>query len=193
VTALALGHIGIDDSRRQVRATLLSELCQPRLKPFLAWCITDALAQIKHADVEQAALDLYQRYRRSRGAMGQLHCANAVYLLGEVGGRFHETVKTLFEALEHPHPEVRGHAAQSIGKLGLLAARERLEMRLESSDPQRREQENWVLRRIVEALGKVGTLESIQVLEPYLRHEQTRTRSRVREAIAEIRRRYEMT
>jgi HEAT repeat protein len=68
-----------------------------------------------------------------------------------------------------------------------------LETRLESSDPQRREQENWVLRRIVEALGKVGTLESIQVLEPYLRSEQTRTRSRVREAIAEIRRRYEMT
>jgi hypothetical protein len=192
VAALALGHIGIDDSRRQVRQTLLSELGQPRLKPFLAWCITDALTHIKHTDVEQAGLDLYHRYRRSRSALGQLHCANAVYLLGEVGGRFHETVKTLFEALEHRQPEVRGHAAQSIGKLGLLAARERLEMRLESSDPQHQEQESWALRRIVEALGKVGTLESIQVLEPYLRYEQTRTRTRVREAIADIRRRYEM-
>jgi len=45
---------------------------------------------------------------------------------------------------------------------------------------------------VIEALGNVGTMESIQVLEPYLRHEQTRTRSRAREAIAEIRRRYEI-
>jgi HEAT repeat protein len=44
----------------------------------------------------------------------------------------------------------------------------------------------------VEALSKVGTLESIPVLEPYLRHEEIRTRRRVREAITEIRRRYEL-
>jgi HEAT repeat protein len=192
VAALALGHIGADDSRLQVRETLLTQLYQPRLTPFLAWCITDALSQIKHADVEQAAIDLYNRYRRSRSASGQLHCSNAVYLLGEVGGRYHETAKILFEALEHPKSEVRGYVAQSIGKLGLFAAHERLEERLASKDPQKRETESWTLRRIVQAIGKVGTLESIQVLEPYLRHEQTRTRSRVREAIAEIRRRYEM-
>ncbi len=192
VAALALGHIGADDSRLQVRQTLLDQLRQPRPKPFLAWCITDALTQIKHVDVEQAALELYHRYWRSRSASGQLHCANAVYLLGEVGGRIQDTATVLFEALQHPYPKVRGYAAQSIGKLGLFAGRERLEERLDGKDPQRCEQESWPLRRIIEALGNVGAPESIQVLEPYLRHEQTRTRSRAREAIAEIRRRYEL-
>jgi hypothetical protein len=40
VAALALGHIGVDDSRLQIRQTLLAQLRQPRLKPFLAICIT---------------------------------------------------------------------------------------------------------------------------------------------------------
>ncbi len=192
LAAIALGYIGIEVSRRHVREVLLAELKRPRLNQFVAWCVTDALSQIKHEAVEQAAIQLYHQHQSSTDPVDLQRCVYAVYLLGAVGGRFEETAKILYEAMESVNVDVRGYAAYSIGRLGLIEARERLEERLESRNPQKREQNTWVLRRVVEALGRVGTLESIQVLQPYLRHEQRRTRQRVREAITEIRRRYEL-
>lgn len=192
LAAIALGYIGIEVSRVHVREVLLVELKRPRLNQFIAWCVTDALSQIKHEAVEQAAIQLYHQHQSSTDLVDQQRCVYAVYLLGAVGGRFEETAKILYEAMESVNVDVRGYAAYSIGRLGLIEARERLEERLESRNPQKREQNTWVLRRVVEALGRVGTLESIQVLQPYLRHEQRRTRQRVREAIAEVRRRYEL-
>ena len=193
LAAIALGFIGIDPDRDQARQVLLAELQANHQNQFIAWCTVEALSQIKHQEVEQAAIALY--YRRPGRRYSQRRERQriyAIYLLGAVGGRFGETVEILNQALEEPNPTLRGYAARSVGRLGLLKAREQLESRLESKDRQRREQNPWVLRRIVEALSKVGTLESIPVLEPYLRHEEIRTRRRVREAITEIRRRYEL-
>jgi HEAT repeat protein len=192
LAAIVLGHIGMDVARVPVREALLSELTRPRLNLFVAWCVTDALGQIKHEAVEQAAIRLYRAHQGRSSQVGQQRRVYAVYLLGAVGGRFEETAQLLYGALDDPNPKVRGYAVYAIGRLGLLEARERLEERLESRDPQKREQDVWALRRTVEAVGKVGTLESIHTLEPYLRHEQRRTRQRVREAIADIRRRYEL-
>ena len=191
LAAIALGYIGIEVSRVQVREVLLAELKRSRPNQFVAWCVTDALSQIKHEAVEQAAIELYQQHRSSTDEIDRQRCVYAVYLLGGVGRKFEEkTAKILYEALDNGHVKIRGYAVHSIGRLGLIEARERLEERL-SRNPEKREQNLWVLRRMVEALGRVGTLESIQVLEPYLRYEQRRTRQRVREAITEIRRKFE--
>jgi hypothetical protein len=192
LAAIVLGYIGMDVGRVPVRQALLAELTRPRLIKFVAWCATDALSQIKHEAVERAAIQLYQSQQGRINQVAQQRRVYAVYLLGAVGGRFETTTQILYDALVDANAELRGHAAYAIGRLGLLEARERLEERLESRDPRKREQEAWPLRRTVEALGRVGTLESIHVLEPYLRHEQRRTRERVRDAIAEIRRRYEL-
>jgi hypothetical protein len=192
LAAIALGYIGTEVSRVQVREALLVELKRSRPNQFVAWCVTDALSQIKHEAVEQAAIKLYQQHQSSPDEIGQQRCVYAVYLLGGMVGRFEETAKILYEALDSAHMKIRGYAAFSLGRLGPIEARERLEERLASRNPEKREQNLWVLRRMVEALGRVGTLESIRVLEPYLRHEQRRTRQRVREAITEIRRRYEL-
>lgn len=192
LAAIALGCIGADPSRTNAREVLLAELQRRGLNRFVGWCVTDALSQIRQAEVEQAALDLYRRSKRQASQAGRQRCVYAIYLLGTVGGRFAETAQVLYEALDSPEIDRRGYAAQAIGRLGLLEARERLEERLESRVLAAREQNPWVLRRVVEALGKVGTLESIHVLEPYLRHEQRRTRQRVREAMAGIRHRYEV-
>lgn len=192
LAAIALGFIGIDLDREEARRALLAELQTWQSNQFIAWCVVEALSQIKHQTVEQAAIDLYESKTGRVSRRKQQQRIHAVYLLGAVGGRFARTIDILNEALDDPHETLRGYAARAVGRLGLINAREQLEARLESKDPDRREQNSWVLRRIMEALSRVGTLESIPVLEPYLRHEQVRTRRRVREAIAEIRRRYEL-
>jgi HEAT repeat protein len=51
------------------------------------------------------------------------------------------------------------------------------------------ESDSWVLRKAAETLGRIGTVDSIAVLEQYVRHEVARTRRMMQHAIAEIRQR----
>lgn len=181
LAAIALGFIGADSARK----ALLQQLNQPQVNELVAWCVVEALTQMKQLEVEEAALKLYKQPEQSISQR-----TRAIYLLGNVGGGFSDTPDILFEALNDANPEIRGYAARAVGRLGLVNGQGRLEERLERPD---RETNGWTLRRFIEALGKVGTLESIRVLERYLHHEQLRTRRRTREAISEIRRRFEFT
>jgi len=58
------------------------------------------------------------------------------------------------------------------------------------------EQDPFVLRKAAEALGHMGTVDSIATLERYLRYERARTRwmvrKRVHKAILEIKPRYSL-
>jgi HEAT repeat protein len=76
---------------------------------------------------------------------------------------------------------VRGYAIDAMARMDLLGAREQIEEIL--SNPA---EESFVHRKAAEALGQIGTLESLQVLERCLFKEQARTRWAIRGAIAEI-------
>jgi HEAT repeat protein len=96
-----------------------------------------------------------------------------------------KTNKLLSKAIEQdPNFYVRGYAINAMVRLDFPNAREQIEQSLAT------EQEPWVLRKAAEALGQIGTVQSITVLERHLRHERTRTRWMVRRAIDEIRQRY---
>jgi hypothetical protein len=91
-------------------------------------------------------------------------------------------VKILYQALEDPAIEVRQNAAFSIGHLELNDARQHLEGRLSG----RKEKESVVICNIIEALGKVGTQETVDLLDSFLRDEVLAIRRSVREAKVEI-------
>ncbi len=118
VAAIILGFLGTD----KARGTLL-ELWQDRRTPnSLASCIAESLTQVKHPDVEAAAMKVYKSSRRGK-SWGQRR-ARAIYLLGWVGTS-QETIDTLFQALNHPQEDIRASAAQSIGRLEPQSARQK--------------------------------------------------------------------
>ncbi len=182
LSAVALGFIGTE----RARGALLAKMVEPRVDDFVAWCVVDTLSQVVHPEVEQAALDLF-RGEEYQGRNWRRHHGRAIYLLGW-GGRLPQTVQAVFQALDDTKPSIRGWAAHALGRLEPQGARRLLEQKLEVG----RENDPWVLRKIADALGKIGTLDSIPSLERYLRHEQLKTRRRMREAIADIRQRYEL-
>jgi hypothetical protein len=194
LAAIALGFIGTDEARK----ALLRMFNRADTTPFVAWCVAEALTQIKHIDVEQAALQVYHAADREIDTAGvseeavrtaSQRQARAVYLLGNVGRKGQpQVIEVIDHALTDEQPKVRGYAARAVGRLGLEYARERLEAHLEVTD---HEPDDWTLRRYIEALGQIGTLESIPVLTPFLRNEKFRTRRRTREAIACLEERYE--
>jgi len=153
---------------------------------------SSALEMYKEPAIELAAIALHDKKQRSskRCLRQRLH---AIHLLGMVDCRQSRTAEILFAALHDKHGTIRGYAARSIGRLGLIEAQEHIEARLLKSRQSTPEQNEWVIRRLIEALGKVGSRESIDVLEPYIIHEKTRIRRRTREAIAEIERRFDLT
>lgn len=209
LAAIALGFLGEDNARK----ALLKQFKKSRQDTFMAWCVVEALTQIRHPEVERAAIELYNRSKRRKARVqktvqtdqeqtqkqvkkcaqkqAQEQCIRAIYLLGAVGRGTEATRDILYKALNDSDADIKGYAARSIGRLGLIGAREKLEEQLKRLE-NRRKESPWILRRIVEALGEVGNLDSLAVLEPYLRHEQHRTRNRVREAIAKIQQRYEV-
>jgi HEAT repeat protein len=162
---------------------------------FVAWCSADALAQYPDAEVKTTAMALWTE-EQYQGEGGQRHRARAVYLLGWTGIKMGtdtyrasgsgspSPAQVLNAALNDQYPLIRGYALGAVARLDMHDARQRIEQILAA------ETEPWVLRRAAEALGQIGTLDSISVLKRYERHERVQTRSKVRKAIAEIRQRY---
>jgi HEAT repeat protein len=163
---------------------LLDVLLDPQPDDFVAWCTVESLTRMKHPDVQDAALRLYQGEEFQTEGWAR-HRARAVYLLGWVGeGR--KVGETLSNALQDPSPIVRGFVVNAIARLDLRHAREMIEGLMAN------ETEAQVLRKAAEALAQIGTVESIAVLERHLRHPQARIRWMVRRAIAEIRERHQL-
>lgn len=173
IAAIVLGFLGTDKARQ----TLLGVWQERSTPDALASCVAESLTQIKHPDVEAAAMKMYKS--RHRGENWQQRRARAVYLLGWVGTN-PETIETLFQALNNDAPDIRANAALSIGRLEPQAARQNLEKRLAE------EQDTNVLPALIEALEVVGTSETLPLLEGYLSNPSTQTRQAVRRAIATI-------
>jgi HEAT repeat protein len=173
---MALGSLGTDLARQ----TLLEAWLRKDGDEFLSACIVESLTQIKHPAVETLALKVYSD-RKFRSKAAQHFRAQSVYLLGWVGSQ-PEHVETLYRALEDPVADVRRNAAFSIGRLELSDARQRLEERLTG----KKEKESLVICNIIEALGKVGTPETLTLLNGFLRDEAASVRRGAREAIVEI-------
>lgn len=180
LAAICLGLLKTDAAC----GALLDVLLDPQPDDFVAWCTVESLTHIKHPDVQEAALRLYQgeEFQTEQWAR---HRARAVYLLGWVGEE-RKVGETLSNALQDPSPIVRGFVVNAIARLDLRHAREMIEGLMAT------ETEAQVLRKAAEALAQIGTVESIAVLERQLRHPQARIRWMVRQAIAEIRERYRL-
>jgi HEAT repeat protein len=180
LAAICLGFLGTDVARK----ALLDVLQDRQPDDFVAWCAVESLTRSEHQDVLDEVLCLCQekagetdRWARSR--------ARAFYLLGWVG-RGRDVGANLRRALQDPSPLVRGYVIDAMKRLDLRDAREQIEGLMET------ETEAWVLRKAAEALGQIGTVESLAVLERHLHHERARTRWMVCKAIAEIRERHRL-
>ena len=89
------------------------------------------------------------------------------------------------KALEDLSPEIRRRAAQSLGRWRVAWSRTLLEEQL------RREHDEKVIDKIVQALGPVGVLETLPLLEACLKRAQRAgTRRHIRNAMVEIRSRH---
>lgn len=120
--------------------------------------------------------------------------ARALYILGLTGGlpapapgkakKERTPLQVLVAALGDREPIIRGIAVEALGRLDLPGAREEIENRLAN------EREAWVMKKAAEALGQIGTLESITVLKKFDRYERAQTRRMVRLAIHAIQERY---
>lgn len=191
LAAVYLGQFAAENvCDEEARQALLALFADAEANDFAAWCATEALTACVHEEVEAKAVALF-REKAYRKPQWRRHRARAVYLLGWVSGQ-EETGTLVQEALRDEKNEfVRGYAVESMARLDLPNARTLIEERMdpEGDDP---ETDPDVLRKMAEALAQIGTMDSIPVLQRYLRHERTRTRHMMRRAIAEIRQRYSM-
>lgn len=211
--------------------TLVNLVSDVETDDFLAWCASDALAQMNRAELQGVAVklarhveekpdpaqaakeqDLLKRARdvtnlddqpkaaeelRRMRLMAEQKVrqrARALYMLGLTGGLpkpatdtkkpEHTPLEVLMAALGDKEPIIRGVAIEALGRLDLPGTREEIENRLTN------ERESWVMKKAAEALGQIGTLESISVLKKYERYERAQTRRIVRIAIHAIEERY---
>lgn len=182
VAAIGLGIVGTAAARQ----ALLNLFQTRNFGAFVDWCVVEALTQLDYPEVQVVAYRIYQTKKR---AIWALHRARAIYLLGWMS-RQPETGNVLDQALTDTNPFVRGYAIGAMAKLDLIDAREKIE-RLFTE-----ERDSFVLGKAAEALGHMGTVDSIAILERYLRYERDRTRwtarKIVRKAIFEIKQRYSL-
>jgi hypothetical protein len=146
---------------------------------FVAWCAVEALIHSKHPEVYEYAMK-HLTSKGPRRKQPSHHRARAVYLLGWVGEGSEEL---LHQALKDRDSFVRGYAIEAIARRDLVGARQDIEKMLIS------ESEPFVLRKAAEALGRIGTLQTIPLLEQHLFQENAHARWSVRMAIAEIKER----
>jgi HEAT repeat protein len=180
LAAICLGFLATDSARKALMAVLRDR--QP--DDFVAWCAMESLTRSAHQDVLEEVLRLCRG--KEAGTDRWARCrARAFYLLGWVG-KGHDVGANLRRALQDPSPLVRGYAVDAMKRLDLRDAREQIERLMEV------ETEAWVLRKAAEALGQIGTVESISILERHLHHERSRTRWMVRKAITEIQERHRL-
>jgi hypothetical protein len=158
----------------------------PQLDSRVAWCVTEALTDSALTGVEEAAVNLLQKEDYCPDEWRDYR-ARALYLLGWVSNQS-STGELLSQALKDEDPLIRCFAIDATTRLGLPGTRERLQEMLAPE----KEKDPEVLRRIAEALGQIGTADSIPLLDRYRHHERTRTRWMMKRAIAEIRARYSL-
>jgi HEAT repeat protein len=161
-------------------ATLLKIVDSENSDDLVAWCAAEAIALLPpRKDVNKwARVTIRKKNVVEKSA--QQKQARAVYLLGRVG-MGSETEQLLLSALHDPHNHfARGYAAMAIAGLDFKNARQQIETLMTQ------EKEPWVLRQCAEALGLVGTLESLPLLEKHLRSPESSARWMVRRAIHEI-------
>ncbi len=182
VAAIALGLL----NRPETSHALLDLIQTQEADDMVAWCAVEALTECDPEHVRAHLCRLLQdpEYKEEKWAH---HRARAVYLLGRTGGQ-PETDQQVCEELasKDPNPLVRAYAVEAMARRDLKDARQKVEQVLNT------EKETLVLRKAAEALGQIGSLESVALLERYLRLEQARTRWAVRQAIAEIKRRHQV-
>ena len=211
VAAVVLGSLGSDSAIDR----LLAWWRRGQMTETFGWCVTEALAHIGRSAIEgvrQAAVNVVRRQRaKERGgktaetppkedgaggrrtsvntsdAQRELRRAWAFYLLGYLGtGEAYSDLLT--SALVDPREsaKVRGYAAQALGRLQPKEARQVLQ------DALARESDLWVVRKVVQALGNVGTPDSVPTLENYLRTGRVQVRKSVQLSIANINQRFEV-
>jgi HEAT repeat protein len=201
-----LAAISLGLSRyRQAGFELLKLVQSPIIDDLVAWCAIEALAEFPDPKVRQQAFEIAQQYG-SRHFMTKppRYRARFIYLLGwlsEEGCSFQPGMTTespsqviLKKALKDQHAIVRGFAIEAMVRLNLKDTRLVVEKILGSENMLGAESEPLVLRKAAEALGQVGTLDSISVLENIMKADVAQTnqsvRSAYRYAIQEIQKRY---
>lgn len=185
LSAIYLGLLATGEDP-SVWEPLVENFRTPHEDNFVAWCVVQALTECPLSAVEEWALRLctHATYRQSKW---QHRRARAVYLLGWISNP-ENTSAVLEEALHDQNPLVRGFAVDALARLNHPDARDRIHTLLSRrGDP---ETDPDVLRRMAEALGQIGTVESIPYLQAHLQHERVRTRRAMQKAIADIRQRY---
>jgi HEAT repeat protein len=183
LASMVLGCIGSDFAR----LTLLEAWQKGGLSLLNGWCVAEGLARINHPEVEDAVLAVADTRRKPANPAQELQQVWAFFILGWVGTQ-QKSAGLLFRTIKDKRKsvKVRGYAANAIGRLQPPEGRHRLEEALNQ------EEDAWVLKRIVQALGRAGTMESIPLLEQYLRSGRVQVRYTVRYAISSIRQRYEL-
>jgi hypothetical protein len=180
--SMGLAAIGLGFSQAaEAQNALFTLLADEQADDFVAWCGVEALTQQDQEEIYLHAAELFEKREAGEDKYSHLR-ARAVYLLGWVCYK-EKTQKLLKGALSDHNYFVRGYAIEAMARLDLVGARQKIEQRLVI------ENEPFVLRKAAESLGKIGTLQSIPVLEEHLSTEQARTRWAVRQAIVEIKER----
>jgi hypothetical protein len=186
IQGLAAIGLGLMDPKAgryiEVMKILFDAMACDQVDDFVAWCSVESLTQTNARGVYLRALHLLKN--KEIEPVIYSHCrARAVYLLGWMR-RGVNSDRLLRKALKDCNPFVRGYAIDAMARLDLLDAREQIEDIL-----QKEEEEPFVHRKAAEALGQIGTIASIQVLERSLYRGKARTRWAVRQAIEEIKQR----
>jgi len=166
---LAAISLGISGYKR-AGDILLDVAQQPDMNDFVAWCAVDALAEFPHPDVRACVYDLLMEYRapdfKDKPAR---YRARLMYLLGflnaeistrETGALASETSQHILQdALQDPDAVVRGFAISAWVRLNYKDALEQVQKVIDTDD------KPLVLRKAAEALGQIGTRDSIALLE----------------------------
>jgi HEAT repeat protein len=181
LAAFALGFCQVPAARD----ALIELFQQPQSNTFVGWCIVEGLTNYN----DEVVLQMARRYyKMTRDEVECISCeaqrAQAVYLLGWLKGE-DETTKILTQALRDKDSETRGYAVFAMARLDLLGAREKFETLLA------KEKDPSVLRKVAEALGEIGDINSAKRLEEILQGESAGTRRIVQRAILRIHERNE--
>ncbi len=175
---------------------LLQHFTRPGEDSLVAWCIAESLLKVE--PTEKLALALKQLLARKSDRWIE-HRARVAYLLGrtEIVEDADDLLDKLLDGEKESIPLVRGHAIFSIAlrnhRAEEISAASRIERYLrEKMDRQNRGDDQspvisrWEMEKIVEALAERGTLESVAVLEAYLRTPNAIVRRKVHETIRRI-------
>jgi len=159
-------------------------LIDEKADDFVAWCSVEALTQTHDREICKQAF----RSLTGKGSKTDPFSparARAVYLLGWLG-RMAEIDEQVQRALQDESPLVRGYAVDTLARRDMIGAREQIEALLDTKT------EQFVLRKAAEALGQIGSLDSLALLERHLRQKESTIRWSVRQAIAEIKARHQI-